>query len=149
MSYDTSRPYLAVFVILRRNDKIAFVMRSNTDWMNGYYGLPAGKVEVHERALAAAVREAKEEAGVIIAEEALTFVHTGHRRAEDDTLAWIDLVYEVDEWEGEPYNAEAEKHSELAWLDPTNLPENVVPSIRFELEKIQQGQVYSEYGWKE
>ena len=43
--YDTATPYLASFVIIRKEGKIAFVLRTNTGWMNGYYGLPSGKVE--------------------------------------------------------------------------------------------------------
>jgi 8-oxo-dGTP diphosphatase len=139
---------LAVFILLRKNRKIAFVMRSNTAWMNGYYGLPSGKVEVGERALAAAVREAKEEAGVTIREQGLSLTHIAHRFSEDDTLSWIDLLFEVDSWQGEPYNSEPSKHSELAWLDIDNLPDNIVPSVRFELEQIQAGNIYSEYGWE-
>ena len=61
MSYDTARPYIASYVILRKDGKIAFVLRANTNWMNDHYGLPSGKVENNESYLQAAVREAKEE----------------------------------------------------------------------------------------
>lgn len=43
--YDIETPYTAVYLVFRKNNKVAFVLRSNTDWMEGYYGLPAGKVE--------------------------------------------------------------------------------------------------------
>lgn len=53
-------PYLAAYLIFRNDEgKIAFVLRENTHWMNGYYGLPSGKVEADERVLVAAAREAK------------------------------------------------------------------------------------------
>ncbi len=147
MSYDTARPYLAAFVLLRRHGKIAFVLRSNTGWMDGYYGLPAGKVEVNERAMAAAVREAREEVGVDIKETDLGIAHVCHRRSDDDTLMWIDVLFEASTWDGEPTNAEPEVHGELAWFDPDNPPENTVPAVRFYLQQIKSGNTYSEYGW--
>lgn len=145
--YTSSQPFLAVFVILRKKDKIAFVMRSKTAWMNGYYGLPAGKVEVGERATAAAIRETKEEVGVDIREADLRLVHITHRHSDDYTLAWIDLVFEASTWQGEPWNAEPKKHSELAWLKPKDLPDNVLPSITSAIAQIGLGNMYSEYGW--
>lgn len=147
--YNTARPYLAAFVLLRRNGKIAFILRSKTEWMNGYYGLPAGKAEVGERASAAAAREAYEEAGVKVKEEDLRFVHACHRFSADNTLAWVDILFEADAWEGEPKNNEPHKHSELAWLDPAALPENTIPALKHFLTQIQAGNFYSEFGWEE
>lgn len=145
MSYDTATPYIASYVLLRKGNKLAFVLRKNTGWMDGKYGLPAGKVEKDERYTAAAVREAEEEAGVKIKEKDLKFVHISHRRAETD---WVDVIFEATKWEGEPYNAEPEVHEKLEWIDLDELPENVISAIRFFLNKIKEGQIYSEYGWE-
>jgi len=38
-------------------------------------------------------------------------------------------------------------YSELAWLDVNNLPENVIPSVKFVIENIAAGKQFSEYGW--
>jgi hypothetical protein len=67
-----------------------------------------------------------------------------HRHAEDD---WVDVIFEATQWEGELYNAEPHMHSELVWLDTDNLPENVIPAVRFYLEQIKAGATYAEYGW--
>lgn len=145
--YDIATPYTAVYVVLRKDGKIAFVLRSNTDWMNGYYTLLAGKVEKNEAFLAAAVREAKEEAGVGINPEHLKHRLTMHRQGPDDDTVWVDMFFEAAQWQGEPHNAEPHMHSELAWLDPTNLPENVIPGVRLAIEAIEAGKTYLEYGW--
>lgn len=147
MSYDTARPYLAVFVIIRKQNKIACLLRSGTDWMNGYYGLPAGKVEYGERATTGAVREALEEIGVTIKESDLKLMHVAHRKAIDDTDSWIDLIFETEQWDGEPRNAEPKKHSELAWLDPSDLPENVLPVLAHVFKQMENGKTYSEFEW--
>lgn len=148
-SFNTAKPYLASFVILRKGNQAAFVLRENTGWMDGNYGLPSGKVELKEPAIMAAVRELKEEAGVTAETNDLNFVHVCQRKSTDNTLMWIDLVYETHKWRGEPYNAEPKVHGELKWLDLDNLPENIVPAVRHYFECIKQGKMYSEYGWEE
>jgi 8-oxo-dGTP diphosphatase len=147
LSYDTATPYLASFVLLRDGNKLAFVMRSNTDWMNGYYGLPAGKVEKGEQFTLAALREAKEEVGVDIELKNLKHLTTVYRHSEDSD--WVDVYFEATEWKGEVVNAEPEKHSELAWLDIDALPESVIPSQRAALQLIKDSIMYGEYGWEE
>ncbi len=145
MSWDIATPYTASYVITRRDDKVVLTLRSNTDWMNHYYGLAAGKVEKNESFTQAAIREAKEEIGIDVKPEDLKHVLTIHRKSEDKY--WVDVFFEVEKWEGEPYNAEPEVHSEIAWADPGNLPENTIPIIFFAFEQIKEGKTYSEYGW--
>ena len=149
--YNTATPYIASFVILKKNGKIAFVLRTHTGWMDGYYGLPSGKVEKGEAFTTAAIREAKEEVGATIQKEDLRYVLTMRRKhnGPGDATEWVDVLFEVTKWEGEPYNAEPHKHGELVWLDPKNLPENMVPPIRFALEEISKGRQYTEYGWED
>lgn len=147
MKYDTATPYIASYIVLRKDGKVAFVLRSNTSWMNGYYGLPSGKVEKGEYYLAAAIREAKEEIGIDVAETDLRHALTVHRveQPDDDANNWVDVYFEVEAFTGEPYNAEPDIHSELAWLDPNDLPANVIPSVKHALEAIAAGKTYTEY----
>ena len=147
MKYDTAQPYVASYIILKKDGKVPFVLRANTSWMNGYYGLASGKVERDESFIQAAVREAKEEIGITIRPEDLHQVLTCHRREANETMSWVDVVFEVAKWEGEVTNAEPHMHSEVAWLDPHNLPDNVIPSVRFMFEQIATGNTYCEYGW--
>lgn len=148
MKYDTATPFIASYVLVRRRGKIAFVLRSNTKWMNGYYGLPSGKVEQNEAYSQAAVREAREEIGIAVKQSGLRHVLTMHRQEGDEAMTWVDVFFEAEDWQGEPYNAEPHVHSELSWFDLNNLPENVIPSVRFALERIAAGEHYCEYGWK-
>lgn len=144
MSYNTATPYIASYVILEKDGKIAFVLRSNTDWMNDHYGLPSGKVEQNEDYVSAAIREAKEEVGVTVTPEDLEFVHVVHRRHE---TFWVDIYFRAKSWEGEAYNAEPHVHSELKWLDPQQLPKNVIPAVVDALEHIKNKKPFSLHGW--
>jgi 8-oxo-dGTP pyrophosphatase MutT (NUDIX family) len=147
--FGTATPYIASYMKLRNTQgKIAFLLRRNTSWMSGYYGLPAGKVEKGETFSAAAIREAKEEVGVNVLPTAIEHALTMHRLS-DDSMEWVDMFFEVAAWEGTPFNAEPQVHGELVWLGMDELPENVVPNVRFALEQIVLGKHYCEFGWEE
>lgn len=147
--YDSARPYIACFVLLVQDGKVAMVKRKNTGWMDGYYGLPAGKVEYGEPFALGASREAKEEVGVDIELDDLDFVHVAHRHGENDEeiMEWVDVYFEAKKWDGEPHNAEPEKGEQLDWMSLEDLPDNIVPSQRAALVEIANGNGYSEYGW--
>lgn len=55
-----------VSVLIRKGDKILFVLRTNTGWMDGFYALPGGHLEADENFTNAGVREAHEEVGITI-----------------------------------------------------------------------------------
>jgi len=150
--FDTARPYIACYVILRREDgKILCIKRSNTGWMDGFYGMAAGKVEKGETFTQAATREAKEEAGVDVKASDLKHVLTIHRDSPDDDvdddMTWVDVFFEAATWQGEPHNAEPHMHESVDWLDPNNLPDNVIPMIKYALELIVAGTTYGEVEW--
>ncbi len=154
MKYDTQRPYAASYAIIRNNEGfIAFVLRSNTSWMNGFYSLPAGKTEVAETFIAGAIREASEEVGVTVAAEDMTHVLTVHRYSsaasekDGEFMEWIDVYFEVHKYAGDIYNAEPHMHSEVAWLDPNNLPDNVIPAVLASIKALEEGKRFFEYGY--
>lgn len=148
MKYSTSTPYIASYLIIRKDGKIPFVLRQNTGWMDGYYGLPSGKVENGESYSQTAIREAREEIGITVNLDDVTPLLACHRRDVDtDDTVWVDMIFESKVWSGEVTNAEPERSSEVAWLNPDNLPDNVIPSTKFYLAQIAAGKTYCEYGW--
>ena len=146
MKYDTATPYVAAYLLVEQQGKYLFVKRANTGWRDGFYGLPSGKVEKNENLLATAVREVNEEVGLTVNATDLRHAMTVHRRSEDG-LEWIDVYFSSKSWQGEAYNAEPAKSSEIAWFSPDNLPENIIPSTNFALKQIAAGEHYCEYGW--
>jgi 8-oxo-dGTP diphosphatase len=147
MRHDVSAtPYVAAFALFRREGKVAFLLRENTGWRDGYYSLPSGRVDKGENFKMAAVREIKEEVDVETTISDLQHLLTANRQSDDGSY-WVDVIFEVTKWQGELRNAEPHKHGELVWLSLTELPENIVPAMRHYLQEIAAGKSYTEYGW--
>ena len=144
--YATATPYLAAYVILRDGNKAAFVLRSHTHWMDGYWGLLAGKVEKNETFTCAAIREAKEEGGVTITPADMSLKLISQRHSEDSD--WVDALFEVRHWEGEAYNAEPHIHAELRWFEVDDLPDRLIPELKAYFLAIAGGKTFLEYGWE-
>jgi ADP-ribose pyrophosphatase YjhB (NUDIX family) len=140
----------AVYVLLRRGNKVMLLRRANTGYKDGMYSLPAGHLNGGETALAAVVREANEEVGLALNPAQLTLRHTMHRKAEpgnDTGMERLDLFFDIREWAGEPVNAEPHKCDELHWAALDNLPPDVIPEVRQALQHIQAGVPYSDFNF--
>lgn len=136
----------SVYIVLKRDGKIAFLQRTNTDFMNGKYTLAAGHVEGLETYRQAAVREAEEEMAVHIAPQDLRHLHTMVRNCDDHVR--IDLFFEAVTLQGEPANNEPDMHGELVWFDEANLPDDKIMDFEASaLQCIARGETYSEFGW--
>lgn len=140
----------SVYVILRREGKFVFVLRSNTGFKDGEYCLPAGHVEGTESFSQAAIREAAEEVGIQLKPSQLRLVHTMHRYCDDHGgHVRVDAFFEADGWEGEPVNNEPDVHSEIAWFDAADLPFGKIVDWQSQaLQRITEGRPYSEFGWE-
>lgn len=134
------------YMLIRKGDKLLFVLRENTDYMNGYYSLPAGHLEHGDSFSVAAAREALEEVGVTVDPKSLRHVHTAQRFQTIDNIR-VDVYFETDEWSGEPRNMEPDKHSKIEWLPMDQLPDNVMDYQAEALKQIALGKTYSELGW--
>ncbi len=143
-TYHTNIP--AAYIIFKRGSEVLLLRRANTGYEDGNYSLVAGHVEAGEPFSAAAVREAYEEAGVIVRAEDLEMCHMIHRRASDGDRG--DVFFLVTVWKGELVNKEPQKCDDLSWFSLSMLPHNLIPFVRQALEMTQAGQVYSEWGWK-
>lgn len=93
----------------------------------------------------AAIRELREETGVVASPSEITLAHTIHVRTEN--CSWIGHYFICQKWSGVAFLAEPDKHAELIWRNIATLPENTIPYVRQAIEAIQVGQRYSEFGW--
>ncbi|MCP3773607.1 NUDIX domain-containing protein [Paenibacillus sp. MZ04-78.2] len=141
------RIHSAVYLLLVRDNKLLLLRRTNTGYEDGKLSLVAGKVDGNEEVKRAAAREAWEESGVRVDPADLEVASVMHRNS--DTGEWIDFFLTVKRWEGEPYNREPEKCSEMAWYPLDGLPEDMIPHVRQAVENALAGVFYDSYGWQE
>ena len=137
--------YLAVYVVLSRNDKILALKRHNTGYMDGLWCPPAGGVDPGESISDCVIRECLEEVGVQIDASSIALLHTMHRATPERYV--IDLFFSAD-FVGEPINAEPDKASEIRWVSKTDPSIQWMDYIPQAWACIEQGASYSEYGFK-
>lgn len=137
----------AAYVILRRTDpdlgeQVLLQLRQGTGFMDGHWATAAaGHVEEGESVFAAAVREAREELGIVVDAtdlEPLTSLHRsqGNGRAIDERVDWF---FSCRRWTGIPTRQEPDKSADLRWFALDDLPEPVVPHECHVYELLREG----------
>ena len=130
---------VAAFVLLEKEGKIFMIKRANTGWADGMWTIPSGHMEQGQTVLEAAIKETREEAGVIVKAEDLEFVHV-HSVFD----AYVNFYFKTSVWEGEPHLAEPSKCSEVAWVPSDTLPEDSIMQVRSLLKQMKLGSYFSE-----
>ena len=122
-------------LIIKDGDKTLLFFRNDGffSYGGGWWVMPAGHIEQGETALAAAIREAKEELDIDILPEDIEFSH-------------IISNFTVKKFSGTLRNCEGDKCVEMRYmtLDEVNNTKNVVSTTRQVLNAIANGQTYSE-----
>lgn len=106
----------------------------------------AGHCE-QENAISCLIREAREEAGLHIERQDVELVHVVHHIDKAGDRPRMGLFFRAHVWSGEPELREPDKCTQWKFWDPSALPDALVPYTRVAIEKIQNGQLYSETGW--
>jgi len=139
------------YVILIKNNKILLSRRFNTGFRDGYYGLVAGHGERAESFSKSIIREAKEEANIILKAKNLKVVHVMHRfemQNNPELRERVDIFFVAKKWQGKIKNMEPDKCDDLSWLPINKLPPNTIPYIRQAINNIRKKIFYSEFGYK-
>ncbi|GMU19700.1 MAG: NUDIX hydrolase [Candidatus Babeliales bacterium] len=115
-----------VGIILKKDNQILLVKRTNTDWASGQWNFPGGLLEENETLIAAAVREAQEEVGVKISPNDLQLVHVLQvQKNETHTKDIIGFYFMATTWHGTALNKEPHRHSEIGWFTIDELPQAI------------------------
>ncbi len=126
----------AVYIVFMRDNKVLLELRQNTGFEDGKFGLVQGHVDPDDKTiLDAALREAKEEAGVDIAPEDMELRLVGHQNI---FLPYIDFVFVCRKWTGEPCNNEPDKCKALRWFELDALPDNIIYNVSEYLRRLPQ-----------
>ncbi|MBB6671643.1 NUDIX hydrolase [Cohnella nanjingensis] len=139
--------YGSVHLLFYRDEdrETLLLKRQNTGFADGLWSVVAGRIDGREEVIAAAIREAKEEAGVVIAPADLEVTGVMHRR--NGQTEWIDFYLKVRMWSGVIANMEPHKCEELRWYPVDALPEEMVPYVRAAVLREDRSLWFESYGW--
>lgn len=134
-------------LFLVRDGWVLLSRRHNTGYADGLFSVVAGHLDGGEEVVAAAIREAREEAGIALAPADLAVVGVMHRLEGDER---VDFFLAASRWAGEVVNAEPQRCAELAWHPLDRLPEDMVPYVRLALDRYRRapGRLwFASLGW--
>jgi 8-oxo-dGTP pyrophosphatase MutT (NUDIX family) len=122
----------AVIVHDRDNRRVALLRRGpKAKFGQGLWDLPAGKNDPGEPITRTAVRELREETGLVVAPEDLRLVHVVHgARGVEAPNGFLTVVFAAHVWSGTLANQEPEKHSDVAWASTDALPQEFLSTAK-------------------
>lgn len=133
-------------LIIKQDDKVLLFFRNDGffNYDGGWWVLPAGHIEQGETAMAAAIREAKEELDIDIAPDDIKCVHVISNLASRTES--FDFFFEVSKYTGIIRNCEGDKCADMQYftLDEVAKLKNVVSTTRISLAGLARGEIYSE-----
>lgn len=141
---------VGILLFLVQNESILLLRRFQTGIDDGMYVVPMGGHDGKETLTQALIREAEEEANVILKPENLHVCHVMHRlhpMPEGLSFEQIDVFFKAHAYDGTIENKEPHKCDELQFYPMDHLPENTAPFIRHAIQCMRNGQSFSEFGW--
>ena len=140
------RAFSAIFPLILRTDgrktEILLHRRQNTGWQDGKWDIAgSGHVDEGETARSAVSRECKEELGIDVKIDDLSFALLSHRLSEK---TYYDMYFVVNNYTGVPRIIETEKCAELKWFDINALPSDMIACRRTAVEAYKNKDCYNE-----
>ena len=123
---------VAVYAILKKENKILLMKRCHTGYADGMYVFPGGHLEYNESIYEAVKRELKEEVGIIVEEKAISLATTIQRITPH--APYLDFFCFVSEWEKEPCISEPDLCDDVSWFHLNDLPDTMLDFNRKALE---------------
>jgi 8-oxo-dGTP diphosphatase len=134
-----------VGIILKKDNHVLLVKRRNTDWAAECWNFPGGLLEAGETFLQAAIRETREEVGVLVEPQNFRLVHVLQvKKGGTNTKDIIGFYLAAEEWQGTPINNEPKRHSEIGWFAMDTLPKDVTEHAKQALHGLLKDIPYSE-----
>ncbi len=140
----------AVIVHDTAADRVLLIQRGpQAKFAPGHWDLPVGKADSGEPVTHAAVRELREETGLVVAPANLRLAHVIHSSlGVEAPNGFLTVVFAARQWSGEARNAEPAKHAQVVWRPADRLPTPFVATTGNALTQyLAQGQQVTLDGW--
>ncbi|WP_405720062.1 NUDIX domain-containing protein [Streptomyces sp. NBC_00046] len=142
------RNVIGAHLFLERDGRTLLGLRHpDVTFAGGEWHALAGHVE-RDSVRACLVREACEEAGIVVDPADLALVHTVHLLDDHENAEpRIQLFFRASQWSGEPEVREPDKCTAWQWWPLDSLPGPMVRYTRAAIAGIRTGTAYTELGW--
>jgi 8-oxo-dGTP diphosphatase len=124
MAYDPYKIVPAVLVVIVQGDDVLLARRVGTTYMDGWFGLPGGHLEVDETLQEGAAREVFE-VGLTVRPEDLELFHI-YQNMNTPGWQYIGFMFRATRWSGEPKPGE-DKVADIGFYNLDNLPDKLIP----------------------
>lgn len=141
----------AIIVHDRKTDQVLLLRRGpGAKFAQGLWDLPVGKNQDGEPITTTAIRELREETGLIVRPEDLHIAHVIHAaRGVEAPHGFLTIVFHTHEWTGELVNAEPAKHDTVTWIPTNSIPDTFVPTTHSALTAyLAGGTAITVDGWR-
>lgn len=118
---EANRPRIGLGVIVI-NDEGKILVLHRTGNHAPYWSIPGGSLELGETFEVGATRELQEECGITLVKSQVIAVTNNLETYSEEGLHYISVILVARDYEGNLRNCEPDKHSELRWVDPHDLP---------------------------
>jgi 8-oxo-dGTP pyrophosphatase MutT (NUDIX family) len=122
----------AVIVHDQKQDRVLLIQRApGAKFAPDHWDLPVGKASKGEVITQTAIRELKEETGLIVDPADLRVAGLIHCSwGVEAPNGFVTVVFVTDTWSGNLINAEPHKHARVAWHPVDQVPEAFVSTTR-------------------
>ena len=140
----------AVFLILSKfedgKEYTLLQKRFHTGLLDGQYDVAcSGHLEPEETLKEAMIRETKEEIGIVVKKENLSYVSTIHAKFSD--AEYLLVSFHASIFDGVPEIREPDKCNELRWVPIHDLPKEIIDTRKMMIEDYLHSNTYQEYGF--
>jgi ADP-ribose pyrophosphatase YjhB (NUDIX family) len=134
---------VVVHTLMWRRGALLLLRRAGTGYLDGWYALPGGHMQRGEGIVECAMREIREETGIVVeasqlrAAAVMPYLSGEHQG--------IDFIMACDDFVGEPTLAELQLADAIGFWSADALPANTVPYLRTALDLAASGEWFLEF----
>jgi 8-oxo-dGTP pyrophosphatase MutT (NUDIX family) len=135
-------PRITARLLIEKQGEYLYLVQTNE--RGGAFSLPGGRVKTKEFTKKALIREVFEETNLTIDKKSIQFIHTLHKK-EDGTVEICFFFHVVIEDFLPLALNEPHKFKEFVWIPKQEVPNKLIKDLRYVLQRIQIGKIFSEY----